>query len=60
MSRGSILGPLIFNIFINDIFYLIDKAKLFNYADDNTLSYSHPDFSTLIEVRENESSKLIE
>ena len=37
VPQSSILSPLIFNIFINDIFYFIDKAKLFNYADDNTL-----------------------
>ena len=60
VPQCSILGPLIFNIFINDIFYFIDKAKVFNYADDNTLSYSHPDFSILIEVLENESRKLID
>ena len=30
-----------FNVFINDIFNVINKLTLYNYADDNTLSYSH-------------------
>ena len=35
--QGSILGPLFFNIFINDLFLSIDISTLYNYADDNIL-----------------------
>ena len=41
VPQGSILGPLLFNIFINDIFNVLNKSTQYNYADDNTLSYSH-------------------
>jgi hypothetical protein len=27
--------PLLFNVFINDIFYFVKKGTLYNYADDN-------------------------
>ena len=36
VPQGSILGPLLFNLFINDIFYFIDESKLANYADDTS------------------------
>ena len=34
---GSILGPLIFNIFINDLIKVIEKTDICNFADENTL-----------------------
>ena len=54
------MEPLLFNIFINDIFYFIEYGTLYNYADDNTLSYADQDYNTLINVLEKESSILIE
>ena len=36
-TQGSILCPLLFNIFLNDIFLFVSKCQLCNYADENTL-----------------------
>ncbi len=42
VPQGSVLGPLLFNIFLSDLLNFVKVAKMSN-ADDNQLYYSHQD-----------------
>ena len=40
VPQGSVLGPTLFNIFMNDLAYVIKQSRIINYADDTTIHYS--------------------
>ena len=41
VPQGSTLGPLLFNIFMNDLAYVIRDCRLISYADDTKIYLSH-------------------
>ena len=57
--QGSILEPVLFNVFLNNIFGFVKHSTLYNYADDNTVYRAHHDVTVLKTSLETDSKSLI-
>ena len=57
--QESILGPILLKIFINDLLFFRNEAKLANLADDNTIYAEKRDLNELLRLLEKESEVVI-
>ena len=60
VSQGSILGPLLFSTFINDLIGFIKKSSLYNFADDNIITAFEKDITLLKETLQNDGEIAIQ
>ena len=56
VPQGSVLGPLLFNVFMNDIFLSVRYTNICNYADDTTIFACHPILETIVRQLETDGT----
>ena len=55
-----ILSPILFNVFLNDLFLFIRKAELANFPDHSALYVGNKDLTKLLKPLQNECETVIE
>lgn len=56
VPQGSVIAPLLFNLYVNDLYDVIRHCKLYQYADDTLLASVHAHHSQSLSMLQHDAS----
>lgn len=60
VPQGSILSPLLFNLYVNDIATRISTCKMFQYADDTLIISTHLDIHQAVQFLQHDVEQVMD
>ena len=58
VPQGSVLGPLLFNIFTSDLFFLVEETEVCIYEDDTTIYLRGQELEHAASSLENDAQRI--